>query len=411
MRRPTGQFVILVGIFLGMGLGVAAGFWMGAEARSFAWMGEFFLRALKMLIVPLVVASMIVGVTSLGDVRRLGRAGALTLLYYATTTAIAVVIGLFLVNLIGPGQGVPPPQSAHPAAPAAALGLTDLILSMVPENLVRAAADMDVLPLILVSLLFGGVLSTLGEKGRVVVRFFEGVNEAVMRIMHLVMWLAPVGVFGLVAGKLGDVGGGPAFLAEVAKVGMYILTVLLGLAIHGIVVLPLILALAARRNPFRYLRALLPALTTAFSTGSSAATLPVTFGCVEETAGVSRASADLVLPLGATVNMDGTALYEAVAAVFIAQSYGIPLGFHAQVLIFLTATLAAVGAASVPQAGLVTMVMVLQAVHLPLEGIGAILAVDWFLDRWRTAVNVWGDATGAAVVERMLGLSERGEGS
>ncbi len=231
-----------------------------------------------------------------------------------------------------------------------------------------------------------------------------------MKIVHLVMWFAPVGVFGLVAGKLGEAGGGQAFLEEISKVGKYMLTVLLGLGIHGLVLLPLVLLLFARRNPWPYFKNMLKALATAFSTASSAATLPVTFEGVEEDNGVSAAAADLVLPLGATVNMDGTALYEAVAAIFIAQSYGIALGFQAQVMIFLTATLAAVGAASVPQAGLFTMVMVLQAVHLPLEGVGIILAVDWFLDRWRTAVNVWGDSVGCAVVEKILGWGEDAAG-
>jgi Na+/H+-dicarboxylate symporter len=205
------------------------------------------------------------------------------------------------------------------------------------------------------------------------------------------------------------VGGGVAFAGELAKVGKYSLTVLVGLGAHGVIVLPLLLLLVARRNPWLYARNMGQALTTAFSTASSSATLPVTMECVEEKNGVSPASGDLVLPVGATINMDGTALYEAVAAIFIAQSYGIPLGFGDQLIIFFTATLAAVGAAGIPEAGLVTMVLVLQSVGLPLEGIGAILAVDWFLDRFRTTVNVWGDAVGAAVVERVVGLGGRTE--
>ncbi len=377
---------------------------MGKAATDFAWLGELFLRALKMIIVPLIVASMITGITSIGDVRKLGRAGLVTLLYYTVTTGLAVAVGIVLVNLIQPGVGVAHTGDAGAVlARHQALHFTDILLGMVPANLFKAAAEMDILPLIVFSLLFGAVLTTLGERGRTVVRFFEGVNDAVMKIVHLVMWFAPVGVFGLVAGKLGEAGGGRAFLEEIAKVGKYMLTVLLGLGIHALILLPLILLLVARRNPWPYFRNMLEALVTAFSTASSAATLPVTFEGVEEANGVSPASADLVLPLGATVNMDGTALYEAVAAIFIAQSYGVPLGFEAQFMIFLTATLAAVGAASVPQAGLFTMVMVLQAVHLPLEGIGIILAVDWFLDRWRTAVNVWGDSVGCAVVEKVLG--------
>ncbi len=404
MSGAHSRRIILIGIFAGLVLGMAAGFWMGKTATDFAWLGELFLRALKMIIVPLIVASMITGITSIGDIRKLGRAGLVTLLYYMVTTGLAVAVGIFLVNLIQPGVGVTHAGDAGAfLARRQALHFTDIVLGMVPANLFKAAADMDILPLIVFSLLFGAVLTTLGERGRTVVRFFEGVNDAVMKIVHLVMWFAPVGVFGLVAGKLGEAGGGRAFLEEIVKVGRYMLTVLLGLGVHALILLPLILFLVARRNPWPYFKNMLEALVTAFSTASSAATLPVTFEGVEEDNGVSPAAADLVLPLGATVNMDGTALYEAVAAIFIAQSYGVPLGFEAQFMIFLTATLAAVGAASVPQAGLFTMVMVLQAVHLPLEGIGIILAVDWFLDRWRTAVNVWGDSVGCAVVEKVLG--------
>jgi len=411
VNRSLSRKIILFGIFAGMILGMAAGFWMGKEAADFGWLGQIFLRALKMIIVPLIVASMITGITSIGDIRKLGRAGLVTILYYMVTTGMAVAVGIVLVNLIQPGIGVVP--SGDPSTVLSqrhALHFTDIILSLVPANLFKAAADMDILPLIVFSLVFGGVLTTLGERGRTVVRFFDGLNEAIMKIVHLVMWFAPVGVFGLVAGKLGEAGGGQAFLEEISKVGKYMLTVLLGLGIHGLVLLPLVLLLFARRNPWPYFKNMLKALATAFSTASSAATLPVTFEGVEEDNGVSAAAADLVLPLGATVNMDGTALYEAVAAIFIAQSYGIALGFQAQVMIFLTATLAAVGAASVPQAGLFTMVMVLQAVHLPLEGVGVILAVDWFLDRWRTAVNVWGDSVGCAVVEKILGWGEDAAG-
>jgi Na+/H+-dicarboxylate symporter len=306
------------------------------------------------------------------------------------------------VNVLQPGIGGARPEDIPDVVRGKEdFSFLDVVVGMIPENPFRAAAEMDILPLIVFSLLFGGVLTTLGERGRPLVKVFEAVNDVVMKIVHLVMWFAPIGVFGLVAGKLGEVGGGSAFMDELARVGKYALTVLLGLGVHAVVVLPLILRLVTARPPARYFRNMMPAVTTAFSTASSSATLPVTFDCVEDNR-VSRTSADLVLPLGATINMDGTALYEAVAAMFIAQSYGIELGFGAQVVIFLTATLAAIGAAGIPQAGLVTMVLVLQSVGLPLEGIGAILSIDWFLDRWRTAVNVWGDSVGAAVVDRLV---------
>jgi solute carrier family 1 (high affinity glutamate transporter) protein 1 len=214
------------------------------------------------------------------------------------------------------------------------------------------------------------------------------------------MILAPFGVFGLIAAKLGEAGGGDAVWGELLKIGKYFMTVLIGLGIHAMVVLPILLLILARRSPIRYALGMLPAIGTAWSTASSSATLPVTLECTEERNKVSRRSALFVLPIGATINMDGTALYEAVAAIFIAQASGIDLSAGQQVLIFITATLAAIGAAGIPQAGLVTMVIVLNAVGLPLEGIGLILAIDWFLDRFRTAVNVWGDSVGAAVVDR-----------
>jgi Na+/H+-dicarboxylate symporter len=401
MSSSRSQKIILGGIFAGLILGGLLGWIMGPRAVMFAWLGEIFLRALKMIIVPLIVTSMIVGITSLGDVRRLGRTGLVTVIYYVVTTALAVVVGLILVNIIRPGVGamqtINTPELLEQTRE---FSFFDVLLGMVPENLVTAAADLDILPLIVFSLLFGATLTTIGEKGAPLVRLFEVVNDVIMRLVHLIMWFAPIGVFGLVAGKLGEVGGGAAFLEELIKVGKYALTVMIGLFFHALVILPVLLSLLGRRPPWRYLRNMIPALTTAFSTASSSATLPVTFECVEGNNKVSSSSADLVLPLGATINMDGTALYEAVAAMFIAQSYGIQLGLGEQLVVFFTATLAAIGAAGIPQAGLVTMVLVLQSVGLPLEGIGVILSIDWFLDRWRTTINVWGDSVGAAVVER-----------
>jgi len=235
-----------------------------------------------------------------------------------------------------------------------------------------------------------------------------------MKIVHIILLIAPVGIFGLVAGRLGA-SGGDAFAGELARLGKYFVTVVLGLGLHGILVLPLILFLFTRRNPLTFFTGMAEALVTAFSTASSSATLPVTLRCAVERNKVAKESAGFVCPLGATVNMDGTALYEAVAAMFIAQSYGIDLNIGQQAVIFLTATLAAIGAAGIPEAGLVTMVMVLQAVGLPLEGIGGILAIDWLLDRFRTTVNVWGDSIGAAIMAgtkevRLIRVMDNGKG-
>jgi len=324
--------------------------------------------------------------------------------YYLCTTAIAVIIGIIAVNIIQPGVGVELGDTVTPERVIGKeKGIQDIVLSLVSPNIVEAAARMQVLPLIVFSLLFGGILTTLGDRGRPVIAFFDGVNAAIMKMVRLIMWLAPLGVFALAASKLGEKGGGSEVLGEVIKIGKYFLTVLIGLGIHGVIVLPLILGLVARRNVLRYAAGMVEALTTAWSTASSAATLPITMRCARKHNNVSRRSTMLVTPLGATINMDGTALYEAVAAIFIAQAIGHPLGVGDQALIFVTATLAAIGAAGIPEAGLVTMVIVLNAVGLPLEGIGLILTVDWFLDRFRTTINVWGDAVGAAVMDRFLG--------
>ncbi|RMH61184.1 MAG: dicarboxylate/amino acid:cation symporter [Zetaproteobacteria bacterium] len=397
LRRP--------GLSSWMALAVVAGgfsgYWWGDRMTAVAWLGTLFLTTLKMLIVPLVAASIITGITGLGNVRRLGRLGGLSLAYYASTTLIAVAIGLVMANLWQPGVGVPLGAPASTPPPAHKdLGISDLLLSLVHPNIVDAAAQMKLLPLIVFCILFAAALSTLEEKGKPVVSFFESLNEAMMRMVEWIMHLAPVGIFALIASKLGATGGGEAFMAQLLGLGRYVLTVVSGLILH-VIVLCLLLAILAQRGVRDYLRHLAAPLLTAFSTASSSATLPLTMEGVRQ-AGVTDKARRFVLPLGATVNMDGTALYEAVAVLFIAQAYGIALGFGQQVLVLLTATLAAIGAAGIPEAGLVTMVIVLHAVGLPLDGIGLILAIDWFLDRCRTTVNVFGDAVGAAVVGRKM---------
>ncbi|RME49547.1 MAG: dicarboxylate/amino acid:cation symporter [Deltaproteobacteria bacterium] len=395
---------MLAAILVGIAAGVILGGAYPQKALKIKFLGELFLNALRSMIVPLVVASMITGITGLGDVRKIGKIGSRTVIFYILTTAISVTIGIMLVNLIGPGRGFPVDENLTSAGAAGkTFSFIDVIMGMVPPNLFEAMAKTNVLPLIVFSLLFGGTLTTIGEKGRPVIAFFEGCNAAIMKLVHLVMYLAPLGIFALIAARLGEAGGWAGFRPELTRLMKYAMTVIIGLSLHAFVALPLILFLVGRRNPLRYLYNMLPALTTAFSTASSSATLPVTIECVEEGNGVSNRTASFVLPLGATVNMDGTALYEAVAAIFIAQVFGVPLDASHQVIVFLTATLAAIGAAGIPEAGLVTMVIVLQAVGLPIEGIGLLLSIDWFLDRCRTTVNVWGDAVGAAVIERIEG--------
>lgn len=393
--------ILLTLIILGVVAGVVSGWVWGPAMESVAWLGTLFLNALKMLIIPLILAAVITGIASLGDIRRLGRIGGVTMGYYIGTTALAVFTGLVVVNLIQPGAGLTLgdgsdlPDSVIGKEP---VGLSDIILSLISPNLVASAAEMQLLPLIVFAIVFGAALTTLGESGRQVISFFSGVNDAMMKLVIWLMYFAPIGIFALVAGRLGQAGG-DAFLAEITAVGWYVFSVLGGLAIHFAVLL-LILFLIAGRG-IDYLIGMLRALFVAFGTASSTATLPLTLECVREN-GVDERSARFVLPLGSTVNMDGTALYEAVAVLFIAQAYGIELGLMEQVIVFITATLAAVGAAGIPEAGLVMMVVVLSAVGLPLEGIALLLAVDWFLDRFRTTVNVWGDSVGAAVIDRLV---------
>jgi Na+/H+-dicarboxylate symporter len=271
---------------------------------------------------------------------------------------------------------------------------------LVPRNLLPAMTRMEILPLIVFALLFGAALSVLGDRGRPAIDVISALNDGVMQLVHWVILLAPVGIFGLVAARLGRAGGFAGFGPELRAVGGYTLTVLIGLGIHALVVLPLALRVLGRRRPLAYARGVGAALLNALSTASSSATLPLTMQGVEEENGVSSRTASFVLPLGATINMDGTAMYESVAAIFIAQVYGIPLGPGEQLIVFITATLAAIGAAGIPEAGLVTMVIVLTAVGLPVEGVGLVLTVDWLLDRFRTTVNVWGDSVGAAVIDR-----------
>ncbi len=393
---------LLVFIIIGVIAGLIVGWYWGEDATAVAWLGKLFLNTLSMLVIPLLVSAVISGVTSLGDVRQLGRLSGITISYYLITVGIAVLIGLIMVNLIQPGVGISTEGLGHPDEILLAVeknGIGDILLSMVAPNLIAAAAETNLLPLILWSVAFGIALASLGDKGKPAARFFESLNEGMMLLVSWVMYFAPIGVFGLIAGMFGAAGSAQAFIGTVQAVGLHVVTVLSGLAIH-FAILTLILVFIAGQ-PIGYLIGMLRAIVTSFATASSTATLPITIQCAKES-GIDERARRFVLPLGSTVNMDGTALYEAAAAMFIAQAYGLQLGIAQQSIIFVTATLAAIGAAGIPQAGLVTMIIVLQAVGLPIEGIGLLLSVDWFLDRFRTSTNVWGDAVGAAVVHRYL---------
>ncbi len=377
-------------------------------ARAGEELGRLFLRLLQMIVVPLIFSSLITGVTGLGDPRRLGRLGGTTFLYYMTTSLLAIVVGLIMVNLFDPGHGIDASaligENAHEAAPAVVQGDTTLgavlwrqITQMIPTNPVAATAEGDMLPTIFFALALGLFITlTGGEHGALLTRFFEALFAVMMKMTTFVIRLAPFGVFGFMLHAAAGAG-----LDAFRALGLYMVTVLAGLSVHAFVTLPILVLTLARRSPLEYARAVGPALLTAFSTASSNATLPLTVTCVEERAGIPNRISSFVLPLGATVNMDGTALYEAIAVLFIAQVYGGDLTLAQQVIVAFTALFASVGAAGIPHAGTVMMVVVLGAVGLPTDAVGLILAVDRILDMFRTSVNVWSDCTAAAVVARV----------
>lgn len=402
MKGNTAKSFFPIGIVAGILLGVVIGSIHPETGIRIGILGRLFLNALKMIALPLIVISITLSVLSLGHTKNLGSLTVKTLTYYLITTSIAVLIGIILVTVIEPGKGGKTQIKDIPQAifEKREIGISDVILSFIPSNIVEAALGFQILPLIFVSILFGTALATLGKESAIITQILEVLNKALMKIVEWIILFTPVGILGLISERIGLEGGGDAVLKLALSLGKYVGTVLLGLAIHGFIVLPVILLLVARYNPVLYASKLGKALITAFVTASSSATLPLTMkGAIEE-AHVSPEVGRFVLPLGATINMDGTALYEAVAVIFIAQSYGIQFGIVELIIVFFTSTLAAIGAAGIPEAGLVTMVLVLEAVGLPTEGIGLILTVDWLLDRFRTVVNVWGDCVGAAIIDR-----------
>ncbi|HLL47093.1 MAG TPA: dicarboxylate/amino acid:cation symporter [Longimicrobiaceae bacterium] len=413
-------------ILIGLGAGVLAGAAANAAGASdAAWWGErvlpllefvgaVFVRLITMIVIPLVVASLLTGVASLGDVRKLGRIGGKTLAYYLFTTAVAVSIGLTLALLVRPGSRISAASrdalaaefSADAAGKVAQAaekpGTLALLLDMVPSNPVGAAAEGKLLPLIVFVLVFGAAVSLLRPERRdAILTFFAGVNDAALIIVDWIMKLAPLAVFALITGVVSRFG-----VDVLASLAVYAGVVVAGLLLHAFGTYGTLVALLARMNPLDFFRRIREVPLIAFSTSSSSATLPVTMETAEEKLGISRPVSSFVLPLGATVNMDGTALYQGVATVFIAQVYGMELGVGGILTVVLTATLASIGAAGVPSAGIVTLILVLQSVGLAGQaaaGIALILGVDRILDMLRTAVNVTGDLSCAAFVARSEG--------
>jgi proton glutamate symport protein len=388
-------------VFLGIILGVFCGILLRENATLLQPIGDIFIQLLRMMIIPIVFSSLVVGVISLGSIQGLGQLGARTFIYYIVTTVIAVTIGLTVVNTIKPGVGaqfqVTQVQSIQ-EVPDSEFIFLDIIRQIVPRNIINAAAEDQMLAVIFFSIFFGSALIYLGKKAEVIKDVIESFNTIVLKMTDWIMQLAPLGVFALMASLIGKTG-----LEAFKPLVFYMAVVLIGLAIHVTVTLSGALIFIAQYSPITLAKKMFPAFATAFSTDSSIATLPVTMDCLEKNVGVSKKVTGFVAPLGATINMDGTALYEAVAAIFIAQVYGIEMSLMQQIMIAFTATLASIGAAGIPSAGLITMVIVLRAVNLPLEGIGLLLAVDRILDMCRTTVNVMGDSCGAVIIARWGG--------
>ncbi|VAW59882.1 Proton/glutamate symporter @ Sodium/glutamate symporter [hydrothermal vent metagenome] len=406
-------------ILIALALAIFAGLLSGTDSALFGitfysvfgFFGTLFLNALKMLIVPLIVSSIIVGIMGIGSGDDLGRLGGKTLTYYASTSFLAIMTGLILVNLTMPGISDGQPIKdviglsdvpVHISEKVEGKGAGDIVavfLRMVPPNIISAAAEGQMLGLIFFSLLFGFFITKLSAaKAEVMQNFWHGVLDVMMHMTNWVMKFAPIGVFALVA-KVVAASGVGVFI----PLAVFFFTVIAALAVHFIFTMSLILRFVAKVNPLLHYKAMSAALLTAFSTSSSSATLPLTMDCVENKAGVSNRVTSFTLPLGATVNMDGTALYECVAAIFIAQAYGLDLTLATQFTIVLVALVTSIGVAGIPSASLVAISIILGAIGLPLEGIGLILAVDRVLDMCRTAVNVFSDSVAAVVIGRLEG--------
>ena len=409
MKKIALHWKIIIGMLLGVVYGLIASKLLWTDFTN-DWIkpwGVIFVNLLKLIAVPLVFASLVKGVASLSDISRLSRIGAKTIAFYLTSTVVSVAIGLVLVNVIKPGSDFDKSsidltnkntsEKIIDAETVSREGPLQFVVDIVPTNIINASANnSNMLQVIFFAILFGISMVMLPDKNTKFVKgFFDGINDIILKIVDLIMLISPYGVFALLASLVVDFGASSSLFIALAK---YSITVIVGLLLMIFVIYPSIIKSFTKINYFNFFKALSPAQMLAFSTSSSAATLPVTMERCEEHLGVSEEISSFVLPLGATINMDGTSLYQAVAAVFIAQAFGIDLDLNQQLTIVLTATLASIGAAAVPGAGMVMLVIVLGAINVPAEGLALIFGVDRILDMLRTVVNVTGDATVATVV-------------
>ncbi len=397
---------ILLGLILGIAVGMISrplGF-QSVVTEQISILGTLFLRGLRMIIVPLIFTSIVSGVTSIQSAEKFGRLSLKTLLYYISTSLLAILTGLILVNLVQPGvkpglKDMLGLEKMPEELSASVESLGDTLLGIIPTNPLASMVKGDMLPIIFFALLFGFFITRTPEPyRRQLTDFFQGIFEVMMRLTGLIIRFTPLGVFALM-GKIVAQTGSEVF----GPLSSYMLVVMAGLTVHACISLPVLLTMIGRIHPVLHFQAMSGALMTAFSTASSSATLPLTMDAMENKAGVSNRITSFVLPLGATINMDGTALYECVAVMFIAQVYGIELSMIQQFVVVLTALLASIGAAGIPMAGLVMMTIILRAVGLPLEGVGLVLAVDRILDMLRTSVNVWSDSCGTVIIARSEG--------
>lgn len=390
-------------ILIALILAVAFGYFAPDLVQYISWMGVIFLRGLNMVVVPLILSSIISGVASIGGGSNLGRLGFKTISYYIVTSLIAILTGLFFVNLFQPGVGANLGNAETLTnLPTAGTSVSDILIRTIPDNIFDAMAKGQILPVIFFAILFGAFITQIPRKKQeFLVSLFDSIFEVMMKITMFIIRFTPLGVFAIVAKEVAKNAGSLGSIA--GSLGIYMLTVFAALVFHSVIVLPLSVKILGKANPYKHFRNMATPLLTAFSTSSSNAALPLSMEATEHKNGVSNKITSFTLPLGATINMNGTALYECVAVIFIAQAYGIHLSMSQQAIVVVTALLAAIGSAGIPMAGLVMMTIVLTAVNLPLEGIGLILAVDRILDMSRTTVNVWGDTCAAVIIAKSEG--------
>jgi Na+/H+-dicarboxylate symporter len=415
---------IIIGLILGLIWGLVSSL-AGFSAFTIDYVkpvGTIFINMLELIAVPLVLASLVVGVTSLNDATKLSRMGGKTIAIYIVTTICAITIGLLVVNVLQPGDFLPSETqqdlmanyqqnlegSSERAKEVMDRGIMDVFVDIVPSNFFNSASNNgNMLQVVFVAILLGlGLIRIPDDKSKSLINFFDSLNEVIIKVVDFIMKIAPYGVFALMAGVIVDLAGDDlsGILNLLGALGWYCIAVVLGLFLHLMIVYSSLFKMFSNMKLLDFFKAIRPAMLVGFSTSSSSATLPVTMERVEQNLGVDEEVSSFVLPIGATINMDGTSLYQAVAAVFIAQALGLDLGIAQQITIVLTATLASIGTAGVPGAGIIMLVIVLQAIQVPVEGIALILGVDRILDMARTAVNITGDAAVSVAVAHTEGL-------